>query len=549
MVMIAPLNCLFVENNEDMYRTIKDGIEAYWADFCERPLRFKYFVKVDDAIKELNTSAKNYQIAITDILFPPIDDPTAPPSLHRARGLEVIHAAAKSAATTVIIGLSQGERTKPKLDEEARLSGADLFWFHDQVDTEFVFQNLCRDITGVLYEKGQLHDPLLVESDEGNPSLQYLLSLIGKDTIRNLVRRLVKSRIDQLQVEYLSPGMSGAFPIKIRIFEANSPTRGYLLKISKDRERLLKELTRAPAGEYGNRLIVKYMPPPDGLPVAAKDWYAIASVFEEDAVTLHAWLRGNPSSQRVESVFHALFIDGLVRGYAKQRANSSALRVITGSLSRKARISEALNLLEPVISHRKLGDAQGWPSQEKQVRLFLEGQLGSIPSAALPSQHYKCQCHGDLHTKNILVAGKSSPGPLIIDTAEFDNYHWAADYTRLLADLLLTSYDAGVTSYLWERMPHWLEMAESIIALSPISKTARDGTIGALNWLTKNSQLICLPLAEDLAANQWEFQVALAMEFLRGAYRADVSDPKKVMGILAAYKAIEAAEASVPRRK
>jgi hypothetical protein len=372
------------------------------------------------------------------------------------------------------------------------------------------------------------------------------MSSITEETVKALVVKVLNTdRIEKIGVSYVAPGASGAIPLRIHVHRPTNVVEGFLLKVSKDRDRLKRELANVPLSEYGSRLIVKYLQPNDASPAESNGWSAIASVFEDDAVTFQAWLHRQPSPQEVDSVLALLFKDGLSRAYSGTRTQAAVISFLTRHLSRVARISEAVEKLHDVISDPELGGIPDWTAQEKVVKMFLKGHLGSSDVQGLPNEYYQCQCHGDLHCRNVLVTTTSPPGPLIIDAAEFGLYHWATDYARFAVDILLSSYDLGSDAYKWNHLSNWRKVANQLINLEPLeADDDHAASRAALNYLIKNVSLIC-PQMSDAMINRhkWELQLVLAMEFLRGSYRTEVTDPKKVLGIVACHDALQAAQA------
>ena len=126
-------------------------------------------------------------------------------------------------------------------------------------------------------------------------------------------------------------------------------------------------------------------------------------------------------------------------------------------------------------------------------------------------------------------------------------YHWATDYARLLADLLLSTYDRGVSSYEWGRIEEWRKLATLIVQGQRLPAGASENNatvVNVVNWMLDNLQEVCPALGkkEDIAEKFWEFQLAMGVEFMRGSYRPDLTAPKRALGLVAAYDAILEAE-------
>ena len=186
-------------------------------------------------------------------------------------------------------------------------------------------------------------------------------------------------------------------------------------------------------------------------------------------------------------------------------------------------------------------------------RYLLYQQLGVRNANETPTECFVCQCHGDLHSRNILVSTVSPPTPIIIDWSDYEASHWAVDYARLLVDLLLSAYDAGPVSYEWSHIARWRELARGVVAGNVLPDDGHDSNRlvrTAVNWMITNIGAACpaVESVQDLNARRWEWQLALAVEFMRGGYSLGLTTPKRVFALLASADTITAAEQSLPNR-
>jgi hypothetical protein len=159
-----------------------------------------------------------------------------------------------------------------------------------------------------------------------------------------------------------------------------------------------------------------------------------------------------------------------------------------------------------------------------------------------------CPCHGDFHSRNILIGNIATYHPTIIDTAEFGEYHWSTDFVRLIVDFVLSSLHFGVDSYLWGNLQQWLNVSEAIVEQTglPDEFMPNNAVISAINWMSRNIKEIFDFIESDavLQQNMWELQLSMTIEFLRGAYRTDITTPKRLLALQSAFVALQAAEKS-----
>jgi hypothetical protein len=95
-------------------------------------------------------------------------------------------------------------------------------------------------------------------------------------------------------------------------------------------------------------------------------------------------------------------------------------------------------------------------------------------------------------------------------------------------------------------MDEWLRICFGLIQGFSVEYEVCDGqnqsTMAALLWL-RREYVKCVPenVGETMEA---EFQLALAVEFMRSSYRQDIPAPKRVLGLIAACEALRKSEES-----
>jgi Phosphotransferase enzyme family len=563
------IQALFLDNDDDAFETYSRHMKFYWRQLFKSEINFTHEKTIEGALAELELPENKYQLLISDMLFPPMDEPNAPSERHEPRALEVLKIARKK-EKLLIVGLSIGSTRFKRLHEDAVRDGAHLFKYRNEIVSPqgMGIEGFCQEIYGHLLQMEIIKDSVELKYNDKEPKIAYIVSEISVAVLKSLYKQLLEEQgsPEHLEAKYLAPGMSGAFVLKVEAKVPRQPPVSHLLKVSRSKERLLKELRNYPkSGPYSNRLLVQYLgSDKSGIPQVG-EWFAIGAVFEPDAKTIRQWLLDKPEPGEIANVMHSLFLGGGLRKGCTtdlgDKGNAlSVVEALSPNLSRQARIHEALEEFKEVIIAPELGGETDWDQKASLITRFLSSQqIGIISAKETPDECYMCLCHGDLHSRNVLVTAEPTPVAIIIDTSEFGIYHWAVDYVRLLVDLVLASYDQGVRSHLWNHIAHWREVAQSIVRLNILSPDLRDGgtqdgttattnlsVVTAIQWMTANVANVCPAIEneQDLKIRMWELQLALAVEFMRGSYRLDLTVPKRVFSLLAAYDALLAAEAS-----
>jgi len=317
---------------------------------------------------------------------------------------------------------------------------------------------------------------------------------------------------------------------------------------------LLQEINNAPKpGLYREGLAITPIRRSDNKIATSSGWFAIAAPLARESKTFHKWLhRKEVSNEDVETLFEQLFgrVAGLGVGYeSSQPRGKNAFAFLYPDLRTRARVLIAIDELTPALVAKDLEEYEDWTSSSKILDSFLIDQtFGSIKKGALPQKCCVCLSHGDLHCRNILAAVDGTLLPIIIDWSEHNPHHWALDYSRLIVDLLVSAYDSQSHLYAWEQMPRWLKLAQGILSLNELTEESveNQGVVTAVNWLLNNVDTVHSAAIASAERKQWlwEFQLALAIEFMRSSYRPDTPAPKRALGLRAACLGLTVAEST-----
>jgi hypothetical protein len=564
---VNTMKLLFFDDEKHLYSSVWKDFSFCWTRtypqiVIEHQPGKDYFYDYRAVRDVISSSINQYQIFFVDLLVPSDEQNSVESKI--ASGLDLIELAKQNPNCVIVAITSTAIKKYPKLKEDAFEAGADLVIVRTEFDKGMTrYRELCSEIYEKCVDKNIVEDEIPLEKED-NPKLDFIISQIGENNSQkgeNNIRSLYKkalpgvTNMSKMKIEYLAPGLSGAFVLKMCAFEEGQPTATHLLKINQDVEMLKREIDNRPLlGRYKG-LFINYLQTKDNLahlPKAGR-WFAICAVFENDSLTLRDWLNEPRDVNEISEVLKTIFYrerEGLAVGYSELIPRRSIIgKGLNLTASRLPRIIMSLEELKEIWSHPQLGNDLQTKNKYDEIENFLlkKGEFwGEADLSFAP-------CHGDFHTRNILIDIAGFPKPTIIDTAEFGSYHWSTDYVRLIVDLILTSYDFGVESQLWKHLPKWISISEAIINSQVINDPNKDNESVrfAINWLIENfSQIFFFINSEDdFKQLQWELQLSLAVEFLRAAYRTDLSTPKRVLALQSGYFALIEASRSFKFKK
>jgi CheY-like chemotaxis protein len=534
--------CLYLEDDDDDFDTFKQ--------IFERAMR-PYKLIIDraknptEAFQKLDARGDEIEILFADLLMP---DSTG--------GLNVVEDAARNYPDILIIGVSKAGGSDPGAVDEFKRRAGEVSWLFDKrllKGDDYSFERIREEIISVAIDKGfdlSEGEEVKVEWEPGIPGKEKLdaeIDSIGIGHLRKILG-MIDTESEVFTPYYLTPGFSGASVLRVKgTNAAGKHPRNLIVKFSHDRSKLEKELLGAPReGQLSSDIYVPYIREEEEL------WeydgiYAIAARFEDDAITLEEWLNDptiNPKDT-VEDVFNELFIQGLGKAYSEGNdlVSVPAMELLAPSIRTRARILIGLDLIESLLPDINID------INLKLVRDFvrLNGQIKTHPAAVYPRGTYTCWSHGDLHTRNILIGISARSRPRLIDTANRAEQHWASDPARLCADLWITNWDRKPKSYFWDQLNTWREqirlwLNNGDIPLEGGSPNRR--VFEALAWVRDNLTNLFDLSKVELA--KWQYDLALALEFLSMSAYPDVPMPKRCLGVLAANDILTELDDAVP---
>jgi len=322
-----------------------------------------------------------------------------------------------------------------------------------------------------------------------------------------------------------------------------------LLKCSRDRAQLQTELDRSPESKEPASHV--YVLPDSKEIYESGGWFATAWRFRQDAIPLSAWLSTGAASEpvladkeRVAALLEQLFVEGLNYDYRRGSMNRSISPAVSlyPNVQGRFRIIESSRHLVTLIRTITAN-----PSFEIDVieSFLVDEALSGRPLTKVELGSYECLCHGDLHSRNLLVT--SGQQPVLIDPwGRIPHRHWASDIARLSSDLWTTAWDQGPNSYLWDKMLSWAGSVQCWIdGRSFEVEKPHLKTYSALRWLRDNVARIFEGCFSGTIPT-WEFELAMAVEFLNASRYESISAPKRCMSLLVAKDILSKLEAKIP---
>jgi CheY-like chemotaxis protein len=540
---MVPFRLLYLDDNADHLTKYSRWFTRAWESLrTAAPLEIHPYSNPEQAMTQLRAS--HWDLFVADLLF----------GRKEAHGLECISEARVDNLSLPIIALSIGNGG---YEQKSRDAGADEYiskaYLAEPRPPEHTREYLAEKLLSALRKHGResaLIDLSVLRMNEDDVYLVSVVDGIGRAEAVNCTVQLVGRNCTEIRPQFVRSGLSGAAVLRVDCdVEVNSgqvsDSRSLLLKFSSNRQQLLDELSKD-LSRFPDELFVKYL---CDQPASSGDWHAICANFKE-ASTLLGWLSTQPAADAVNAAlinlfFHSGLADVYRNGvFREEDRPMTALHRALLSASRKSRIRQAIR--------DYAGLARAHDPNNAFDPVFLENfiiskRLGHIDEEAVPRGATWCLSHGDLHGRNVLVTNK---GPRLIDPANIEELPWPADVARLAVDLFISGWDRGDASHEWSSMGEWFRAARAFhgndtATLSSLSPP-NTATAAALVWLRGNLARINGEFGTP-ARSEWEFLLALGIEYLRCAYRhQELGTPKKVLGLLCACDAMRQAEVRYP---
>lgn len=562
---------IFDDKHEDA-TLIQDSLCSGWVKHrlpsgAELP-NLKFTVRTDTrALDDDLAHASNFDIAFIDILVEKerINGRVRKRVVPEYEGFRYIEKA-KSRGLPICIAITKGNNST--LKEWNNFYEKFKQWIDLSVLKDDLFgsngidrrQKEIENIVALLLSRGiltPLQGNLVLQDDIQEARTLGAVEQIGRVTLDAFASHFAILGSKKYSVTAMSPGLSGAKIFRVT-YADNVNLLGdtsLLLKVSRDRESLLGEIAAFKTHIVDHRRRIKnaIAAPLENFqqPIEINGWFAAGFECVSDSISLLDWVDKSELGQvtTVTQMLDDLYNrEGLTQLYIKTRADSRNMidGLFEGLLTkyRVMAIREAILELNQLI-------AEFWPTQ-----ILSHSSLESLLSSRMVGKHSASQLnriqiefnlsHGDLHGRNLLVQMRGKlPQIRIIDLASMGTKPWTVDTVRLCVDLALSCWDRGPASYRWTSVPTWECVADLLICgqltEGVIAAAKNEATVAALVWLYTNRFLA--NGIKETANSKGQYLVSLAIELLRASYRvADLTAPKRAFALVAATKAIRAAE-------
>jgi len=554
---------LYLEDYSEQFRQIGQILELVWVrnDKLRSLGELKwqsldYVDSPDKAIAALRERGHDYTLFFADLLFHRVHGNHTSEMI--PTGLDAVTVATAEYPRIVVAAISVGEqvpRLAGRIEHSFRRLGGDVFFTKDWVltedDREHVYSEMGRRIEDALRKKGwftKVIPAIDFRHDEGNYALRAELETIGESTLRCLLQELAPDCVD-FDIAHVDPGVSGASVFKF-IGWNRKPFAGthrhMFVKVSKDADSLHRELRGIPKpGTFPSGTCPE---PVRDTVVEENGRFAIGYSFLQEAVTLQNWLLDeNPPSEEVCRFLDELF-KRLTNLYGSCTAETSVttLDVVCPREPFVIRALASLDELWPLVE-RHLTDQN---PDSLVVRSFVQHKkiVSRFPDS-IPFGAILCDCHGDLHSRNILVRLDDNQ-PHLVDFSERGERHGASDFAQLCANLLIRAWDHGAESHEWGNLKQWRQVLHQWLLSDDTSAevNGRNNAVwSCLLWVRQNFELIWGTIHAN-GVSLWQFQLAVAAEFVKAAGQLDICAPKRAFALVGAHDILTRLQSVIPER-
>jgi len=370
--------------------------------------------------------------------------------------------------------------------------------------------------------------------NENDLILQLQISSILEVNLNQIINQ-IKEKLDikeNIVLERMISGYSGAMLIKFKY-----QNTFYVLKLSNEISKL--ELEFDNSLKYYHKFPSKffnYISPEKFYSTNKKTLGILIKLVEESSTLFDVICHAIDFSQEIEPLLIDIFINShsLKKHYLEQRGNEEHWSSIFNKISgiKFSIIDNVYQELKPLIP-----DSINFSVLKN---LVLNHCYENLDKTKLHKKYTSVLCHGDLHSRNIVIQGNHS---FLIDTGGIDYYFWCFDICRLIVDLFINGIDSKTRNYYdINKISENISMAQLIIEQNdniPIDGR-NDNVIKTINWLLSN----CSNIYGDSYC-KFEFQLGLMKEFLQASCRVGtISHNKRAIALIAAYECLVKANES-----
>lgn len=398
-----------------------------------------------------------------------------------------------------------------------------------------------------------LIDESIQNSDKSDYKLQSDINTIGQNDLSALIIKLKSNNEKKYNIKKIgqfSSGLSGAILFEAFYEDHLGNKKSILLKTSKDKTAIEKEYNNISLYDgFPPRLRIDYL----GILKTILTTERVAAIVIENAKnskTLFKFLIDtNTKPEDIINVLTNIFLnEGLSQFYKdnlrdKEKFIDSCLNDL--DIRRISYIKRSIEELEPILKLYKQYYNEELLNSILGDKSYLKLRANNLIKEEFFK--YKVLCHGDLHSKNLLVSNFKNP--TIIDTGGINpkGAYWCFDVARLIVNLIMEGIDYNeIEFFKLESIEKWI--SQSVIVIEGVHQleisnenSPNKGVFSAINWLRSNVENIYIGFYEP-----WEFQLGISVEFLKASYKSISLPPgKRALAILAACEAVRIANKSL----
>jgi hypothetical protein len=398
---------------------------------------------------------------------------------------------------------------------------------------------------------GGVLDGATISIDAGDPAMLSIVESVGGEPPRDRVERgkkvllgLAMSCLERrhaseatFQLSYLAPGRSGAHVCRVDVSQPGGPSQSYVLKIGLDHAALSHERE---ANERARDVLTdQTLVPILGDVKRNRSGYSgIIARLHDKAIPLRTWLWNDVGADRARGAAQELFGDQLAVLFRHDLRRREPVSAWLGSSALlRLRTVATLEVVAPTFEHPSAGNRTDATDLTRAILDFVKDGRIASSTARLPDNVTFVAGFGDLHSENVLMRMGTYPRPVLIDASRYDHYHWGADASRLLVNLVLRVLRPGTASLLWSDFD---DVLNALSGLCHVCGTT-DGPPAShpvevfIDEVVANVDRYLL--IEDLGVTEewhWQWHVALAKELIRQATQPGLPAPRTSVGLVGA---------------